>query len=52
MVMCDALKVAERTRGSLLRVEDMAEPEEILKEFEAEMLDEIDAIEREFGLNV
>ena len=34
----------------LVGLEDVGEAEEILKEFKAEMLDEIDAIEREFGL--
>ncbi len=34
----------------LVGVEDVAEAEEILKELRDEMLDEIDAIERELGL--
>ena len=34
----------------LVGVEDVAEAEEILKELRAEMLDELDAIEREPGL--
>ena len=34
----------------LVGVDDVAEAEEILKELRDEMLDEIDAIERELGL--
>ena len=34
----------------LVGVEDVAEAEEILKELRDEMLDELDAIERELGL--
>ena len=34
----------------LVGVEDVAEVEEILNELRDEMLDELDAIEREFGL--